>query len=129
MNSLESPQNLEQSVPPAEESSFGDVLRQFEAEHHNVQGPEAALEGTVLSVSADGIVVDVGRKMEGVLRGDLTAIVRAGLIDEVLGLVPDEWLEPTDLMGDPESVRTAYRLNLLARLDNPSAWLPGKDPA
>jgi hypothetical protein len=31
-------------------------------------------------------------------------------------------------MGDPESVRTAYRLNLLARLDNPSAWLPGKDP-
>jgi len=63
------------------------------------------------------------------LHADLAAIVGAGLIDDVLGQVPDEWLEPTDLMGDPESVRTAYRLNLLARLDNPSAWLPGKDPA
>src|SRR5664280_420321 len=63
------------------------------------------------------------------LHADLAAIVRAGLIDDVLGQVPDEWLEPTDLMGDPESVRAAYRLNLLARLDNPSAWLPGKDPS
>src|SRR5664280_2145195 len=63
------------------------------------------------------------------LHADLAAIVGAGLIDDVLGQVPDEWLEPTDLMGDPESVRAAYRLNLLARLDNPSAWLPGKDPS
>jgi small subunit ribosomal protein S1 len=74
MNSLESPQNLEQSVPPAEETSFGDVLRQFEAQHQSVEGREDALEGTVLAVSADGVVVDVGRKMEGVLRGDLTAL-------------------------------------------------------
>jgi hypothetical protein len=29
-------------------------------------------------------------------------------------------------MPDPEAVRTAYRLSLLARLDNPSAWLPRK---
>ncbi|MGD0577457.1 MAG: S1 RNA-binding domain-containing protein, partial [Bryobacteraceae bacterium] len=74
MNSLESPQKMGQSAPPAEEPSFGDVLRQFEAEHQNVDGHEAALEGTVLSVSEDGVVVDVGRKMEGVLRGDLTAL-------------------------------------------------------
>ena len=63
------------------------------------------------------------------LHADLAAIVGAGLLDDVLGQVPDEWLEPTDLMGDPESVRAAYRLNLLARLDNPSAWLPGKGPS
>ena len=63
------------------------------------------------------------------LHADLAAIVRAGLIDDVLGQVPDQWLEPTDLMGDPWSVRAAYRLNLMARLDNPSAWLPGKDPS
>ena len=31
--------------------------------------------------------------------------------------------------ADPEAVRTAYRLSLLARLDNPSAWLPRKDPS
>jgi hypothetical protein len=63
------------------------------------------------------------------LHAGLAAIVGAGLIDDVLGQVPDEWLEPTEAMPDPESVRTAYRLSLLARLANPSAWLPGKDPS
>jgi hypothetical protein len=61
------------------------------------------------------------------LHDELAAIVGAGLIDDVLALVPDQWLEPTDAMPDPEAVRTAYRLSLLARRDNPSAWLPGKD--
>lgn len=74
MNSLESPHNLEQSAPSTEESSFGEVLRQFEAEHKNVDGPETAIEGTVLSMSEDGVVVGVGRKMEGILRGDLSAL-------------------------------------------------------
>src|SRR3974377_2166744 len=75
MNSLESPQELGQSVSPAEEPSFGDVLRQFEAEHQKKSdGQEAALDGKVLSVSEEGVVVDVGRKMEGVLRGDLTSL-------------------------------------------------------
>jgi len=54
----------------------------------------------------------------------LDAIVRAALGNGVLAQVPDEWLEATDVMPDPEAVRTAYRLSLLARLDNPSAWLP-----
>jgi len=61
------------------------------------------------------------------LHDELAAIVGAGLIDDVLALVPDEWLEPTDALPDPEAVRTAYRLSLVARRDNPSAWLPGKD--
>ncbi len=54
----------------------------------------------------------------------LAAIVRAALCDGVLAQVPDEWLEATDAMPDPEAIRTAYRLSLLARLDNPSVWLP-----
>lgn len=54
----------------------------------------------------------------------LAAIVRAALSNGVLAQVPDEWLEATDAMPDPESIRTAYRLSLLARLDNPSVWLP-----
>jgi len=61
------------------------------------------------------------------LHDDLAAVVRAGLVDSALGQVPDEWLEPTDALPDPEAVRTAYRLNLLARLDNPSSWLPTKE--
>jgi hypothetical protein len=59
----------------------------------------------------------------------LAAIVTVALINDVLALVPDEWLEPTQDMSDPQAVRTAYRLSLLARLDNPSAWLPRKDPS
>ena len=61
------------------------------------------------------------------LHDRLAAIVSAELIDTVLATVPDEWLEPTSSMPGPEAVRTAYRLSLLARLDNPSAWLPRRD--
>ncbi len=84
MNSVDSPNHLEapaaaEAVPaPNEESSFGDVLRQFEAEHQSAEGADAALEGTVVSVSDEAIVVDVGRKMEGILKPD-TPGLPAGL--------------------------------------------------
>jgi small subunit ribosomal protein S1 len=52
---------------PAAGVSFGDVLRQFEQEHQ-AAGGNAALSGTIVSVSDDTIVVDVGRKMEGILQ-------------------------------------------------------------
>jgi hypothetical protein len=61
------------------------------------------------------------------LHEELAAAVGAGLIDNALAQVPDEWLEPTGTMPDPGSVRAAYRLSLFARLDNPSAWLPMKE--
>jgi hypothetical protein len=63
------------------------------------------------------------------LHDDLAAIVGVDLIDTVLAQVPDEWLEPTATMPDHESVRTAYRTSLLARLERPSMWLPRKDPS
>lgn len=52
----------------AADASFGDVLREFEAEH--AAGPNAILEGTILSVTPDAVVIDVGRKMEGIIRPD-----------------------------------------------------------
>jgi hypothetical protein len=61
------------------------------------------------------------------LHEELAAAAGADLIDSALAQVPDEWLEPTGTMPDPGSVRAAYRLSLLARLDNPSAWLPMKE--
>lgn len=76
MNSVDSPNHLEAPAAaeavaaPNDESSFGDVLRQFEAEHQGAEGADAALEGTVVSMSDEAIVVDVGRKMEGILRPD-----------------------------------------------------------
>jgi hypothetical protein len=59
------------------------------------------------------------------LHDDLAATVAAALAGGVLAQVPSEWLEPAQNLPDPESVLTAYQDNLLARLDNPGAWLPG----
>jgi len=56
------------------------------------------------------------------LHEELAALVDVRLIDDVLEMVPDEWLEPTATMADSGSIRTAYRLSLLARRDNPSAF-------
>jgi hypothetical protein len=42
----------------------------------------------------------------------------AALLDEVIALVPDEWLD------DPEADRVAYREHLVARAARPEAWLP-----
>lgn len=52
-------------VAPAEESTFGDILNQYDQEHKTEPGQ--SLPGTVVSVSAEAIIVDIGRKMEGQL--------------------------------------------------------------
>jgi small subunit ribosomal protein S1 len=61
-----------EAQPAAEEpsASFADVLREFESTHtHRAETKTGAkqLEGTVVSLSAEQVFVDVGYKMEGVL--------------------------------------------------------------
>ena len=58
--------------PPAEDqgldsqSSFADLLREFETTHtHRAESKQ--LEGTVVSLSAEQVFLDVGYKIEGVL--------------------------------------------------------------
>jgi small subunit ribosomal protein S1 len=51
------------------ESTFGDILSQFEQEHKG-EAQSEALQGTVISVNDEHIVIDIGRKMEGVLPVD-----------------------------------------------------------
>src|SRR5580700_9965736 len=50
--------------PSPADTSFGDILSQFEQTHHADGG---TVEGTVVSVTPDGAFVDLGRKMDGVL--------------------------------------------------------------
>src|SRR6476646_8656200 len=52
------------SLSTGADTSFGDILTQFEQTHH--AGGER-VEGTVVSVTADGVFVDIGRKMDGML--------------------------------------------------------------
>ncbi|MGQ9917080.1 MAG: S1 RNA-binding domain-containing protein [Bryobacteraceae bacterium] len=73
MNPADSPNLIDVSpvvepAPPAEDA-FGEMLAAFKAAQSN--GDEGtALEGTVVSVNDDSILVDVGRKMEGLLPRD-----------------------------------------------------------
>jgi small subunit ribosomal protein S1 len=57
------------------ESSFGEILSEFEHSHQH--GGEA-VEGTVVSVSSDAVFVDIGRKMDGVLAPDPAHPLKAG---------------------------------------------------
>ena len=55
----------------------------------------------------------------------LAPLVTEGRLREVAALVPADWLEPAPGLGTPEAARAAYVEHLLARLENPHAWLPG----
>ena len=48
-----------------EDSSFADILSNFEREHHETPGE--TLTGTVVSVGPETILIDIGRKTEGSL--------------------------------------------------------------
>ncbi len=49
-------------------ASFADILSEYERSHQaDADAPSQALQGTVVALREDGVVVDVGRKMEGVL--------------------------------------------------------------
>lgn len=70
MNSPETTQPIENILVPDREdtpepSAFGAILSEFEQEHK--AAASESLQGTVISVNAEHVVVDVGRKMEGVL--------------------------------------------------------------
>lgn len=60
--------NLDPLAPVAsqEEPSFGELLSSFEQQHADERGSET-VTGTVVSVGADAILVDIGRKIEGSL--------------------------------------------------------------
>jgi small subunit ribosomal protein S1 len=51
---------------PAE--SFGDILSQYEQSHsHRVEEGKRGLEGTVISVTAESVYLDIGYKTEGII--------------------------------------------------------------
>jgi len=63
----EDQRRVAESVAPEEPTeSFGDLLSEFERSHTH-RAATKQLEGTVVSLTADQVVLDVGYKMEGVL--------------------------------------------------------------
>jgi small subunit ribosomal protein S1 len=59
----------------ANDNSFGDILSQFEQTHHS-RGE--TVEGTVMTVTADTVFVDIGRKMDGVIPRDPAVDLKPG---------------------------------------------------
>jgi small subunit ribosomal protein S1 len=61
----------EQAANSQNETSFGDILSQFEQEHRaeTTSGTET-VQGAVVSLTPENIVVDIGRKSEGILSMD-----------------------------------------------------------
>src|SRR5579884_2061071 len=64
-------EHLDPSLMPEEngsreETNFGDILSSFEQQHAEA-GSGETVSGTIVSVTQDGIFVDIGRKVEGVL--------------------------------------------------------------
>src|ERR1039457_5802496 len=78
---MNNPRNLatpeEGPAAPADENSFGDILQQFEQEHHT-NGREA-IQGTVVSITPETVFVDIGRKMDGTLPVDKVRTVEGDM--------------------------------------------------
>ncbi|MCX6596748.1 MAG: S1 RNA-binding domain-containing protein [Acidobacteria bacterium] len=64
--SLPIPDPMTEETPVPDGPSFADILNEFEQQQQATPAGEA-IEGTVLSVSDDGVFVDIGRKADGVL--------------------------------------------------------------
>jgi len=54
----------------------------------------------------------------------LAPLVTEELLTTVVGLVPDEWLEPVPGAADADALREAYVAFLLARVSGERSWLP-----
>ena len=76
---------------PGDEHSFADMLSEFEQQHASQRSE--AIQGTVVSISADTVFVDIGRKMEGVVPvehfrdkdGNITVLVGDHMLVNVTG--------------------------------------------
>jgi len=65
---VESPEStpVNESASEAEES-FGEIFSQYEKTHSRKPAADQSREGTVISVTADSVILDVGFKSEGLL--------------------------------------------------------------
>jgi len=86
------------------DTSFGDILNEFEQSHH-ARGE--TLEGTVVSVTADTVFVDIGRKTDGVLP-----------VDPAIHLQPGQKMVVSIRGRDPEG---NYLLSTI-RVETPKDW-------
>jgi small subunit ribosomal protein S1 len=101
---------LEDPTVSQEELSFAEILAQFEESHRSESGPR---QGTVLAVSNDSVVVDIGLKTEGVIPAE--AFRKA---DGSLGVEPGDLVTVTITGRNSEGY---YTLSML-KVEKPKDW-------
>jgi small subunit ribosomal protein S1 len=103
--------NTPQPQPTSESESFKDVFSEYERDHaHKAAEFGASREATVITISADSVLLDIGFKTEGVL--PLTAL-RAGE-----AVQPGDKLLVTIKGRDPEGY---YQL-MRGKVEQPTDW-------
>lgn len=75
---------------------------------------------------ADHVMLPVAGSVTDADRA-LRPLVTTEVLDEVLALVPDDWLDAT--LGSPAQVRAAYRAFFESRLGRADAWVPAVEEA
>ncbi len=78
-----------------------------------------AAEHVMLPVAGDVAAAD--RALRPLVTGDV--------LDEVLALVPDEWLGAEPAFGSPAGTRAAYRAFFESRLGRADVWVPALEEA
>jgi len=66
MENPTSPATSVRETAPANETSFADILSEFEQQRRGPK-PGEAIKGTVVSITPDSVFVDIGRKIDGLL--------------------------------------------------------------
>ena len=99
--------------PLETESSFGDILNQFEQSHTHEAPGEKGVEATVVAVREDKVFFDVGQKIEGVMD--------ASLLRDDKGLIE---LKPGDTVqvGINGRNEEGYIQLSLIRVERPKDW-------
>ena len=103
----------ERQNPSETESSFGDILNQFEQTHSHEVAGEQGREATVVAINDDNVFFDIGQKTEGVMPA-------ADLRDDK-GPIP---VKPGDvvLVGVKGRNEEGYYQLSLIRVDRPKDW-------
>ncbi|MDP9055299.1 MAG: 30S ribosomal protein S1 [Acidobacteriota bacterium] len=103
----------ERQNPPEAESSFGDILNQFEQTHTHELAGEQGREATVVAVNEENVFFDIGQKTEGVM--PVTAL------RDDKGPIP---VKPGDVIQVSVKGRNEegyYQLSLI-KIDRPKDW-------
>ena len=107
---------IEESASQSTESSFGDILRQFEQEQHVAPAPRTAvasgpIKGKVLAIVEDSIFVDIKGKADGILP-------KSALTPEMSDIAVGDFVEVT-IIGRAEEGQAILSV---IKVEKPKDW-------